>query len=251
MGLSVSPFMMNWRLHLLFSFYYLEVFAYLWVLLPYNFGSPWPLRNQINLLVLPVHFLHHTPNSSHLSGAMLKILIVWPPSLEILFSWAELRNPYLSNHPKLFLWPSNWGCACPQSLPFHMWKSQSGITSDWQKIWITPRSKEGQSHCVRLFQLVPLPGDLWQKVTAVFFLIKSLYIQMSFHPEPAYLCLRVVLFLKLQYWLLFFFFGWEAIRLCLLKKWRGMFPILFNWDDLICKQQKNEASDARLCRIEG
>ena len=60
MGQSVSPFMMNCHFRLLFSFYYLEVFAFLWVLLPYSFGFPWPLRNQVNLLVLPVHFLHHT-----------------------------------------------------------------------------------------------------------------------------------------------------------------------------------------------
>ena len=40
--------------------YHLEVFAFLWVLLPYNSGFPWPLRNPISLLVLPVHFLHHT-----------------------------------------------------------------------------------------------------------------------------------------------------------------------------------------------
>ena len=50
--------------------YYLEVFAFLWVLLPYSFGFPWPLRNQINLLVLPVRFLHH------MSEEVLKSLLM-------------------------------------------------------------------------------------------------------------------------------------------------------------------------------
>ena len=60
--LWVGLSLLSWwtAIHLLFSFYYLEVFAFLWVLLPYNFGFPRPLRNQINLPVLPVHFLHHT-----------------------------------------------------------------------------------------------------------------------------------------------------------------------------------------------
>ena len=40
MGQSVPPFMMNCHFRLLFSFYYLEVFAFLWVLLPYSFGFP-------------------------------------------------------------------------------------------------------------------------------------------------------------------------------------------------------------------
>lgn len=74
----------------------------------------WPLRTQAtSLLCLCVtYIIQWTPHTC--LEQMLKTLILWHPSLEILFSRAELNNPYFSNHPTWFLWPSDWGgCACP------------------------------------------------------------------------------------------------------------------------------------------
>ena len=55
--LWVDLFLLSWWTTI-FTFYSLLPWGICFLLLPYNSGFPWPLRNPISLLVLPVHFLH-------------------------------------------------------------------------------------------------------------------------------------------------------------------------------------------------
>ena len=50
----------------------------------------------------------------------------------------------------------------------------------------------------------------------MFFLIKSLYVQMSFHPEPAYLCLSYFVFKIIM--LAFIFLFWVGGNKALFAK---------------------------------
>lgn len=132
------------------------------------------------------------------SGAGVKDTILWPLSLELRFSRAGLRNLYFSHHPTWFSWPSNWGLCRSRVTPL----PPDGEKPAWQRTRLAgdlsnPRSKEGWSHHVGLFQSVPLLSDLSPKVAAVSFLIKYVHAQIFFYPAPSRRCLRVVLFLKL------------------------------------------------------
>lgn len=66
----------------------------------------------------------------------------------------------------------------------------------------------------------------------MFFLNETPIVTNVLSPRAHLSLLKNWFVFKIDTWVVFFFlvsfFGWEAIRICLLKKWRGMLPVLFN-----------------------
>lgn len=127
---------------------------YLWFSLNFH--------NSSQPLAPPMHHLHYILSYLHLAGVNVKDTESLAAFLGDSFPYGTgLSNLYFSNLSKWFLWPSKWVlCTLPNHFPSTIWKSLLGIQLGWQRIWVTPRNKEGWSCCVRSFRLVPLLSDL-------------------------------------------------------------------------------------------